>query len=147
MKYEDAEDVMTKSYIGVDSDITFGGHKINKSDFIDGLDSESKDGKDYKIELPFQRMMFERLALAFDDSQTLQNSYSESAGGLPTDMVIGNQIDEKLEAVTTKPILFYGKKVDTSAGYSAVDGNTAGSTGKDLVITTSATTSSVILMV
>ena len=129
MKYEDADDVMTKSYIGVDSDITFGGHKINKSDFISGSDDESKDGKDYEIELPFQRMMFERLSLAFDDNQVLQNSYSESAGGLSTDMVIGNQIDEKLQAVTTKPILFYGKKVDTSATFASGGFEPTGITG------------------
>lgn len=124
MENEDHKDVMSKNYEGTVKSIGFGELKINKNTFIeDGeeLESEQLDfGKDYKIKTPFARMMYENLYLAFDSTQTSTGGkYSASAGGLPTDMVIGNQIDDKLEGVEVQPLLFYAKQADISLLYTA----------------------------
>ena len=122
MKFQEAEDVLTKNYNPITSSTKFGDVAIAKSDFIDeeeGFSSESIGGS-FSVELPFQSMMFEQLSLSFKQNQAATGGiFSTTAGGLPTDMVIGNCIDSDLNKVDTKPILFYGKQIDQLANYSS----------------------------
>ncbi len=166
MDFQESDDVLTKYFNG---DGNFGSIEIDKNSFVEDDENPStsielKKGKDYSISLPFSTMMFENLYLGFDSSQNLIGDYSNGGGGLPTDIVIGNQIDGKLQEVETKPILFFGKQVDTSktfiqpesvgdaedigdiGGYADNGiihfGNTAGiygsvSNGRDLILTES----------
>lgn len=127
MKYEDASDVLAKNYVNRTSGLKFGEIKVNKDTFVqdDFINATEviDDGDDFEVKLPFGRMMFERLALCFNSSQGLTGGatggkYTETDGGLPTDMVIGNQIDDDLKGVDTKPLLFFGKQVDTTRAFS-----------------------------
>ena len=127
MKFKEGDDVLTKNYNG---DYNFGGIKLTNEDLLGENFGERtiKSGKEYKIELPFQRMMFEQLSMCYgaDDYGTSGIVFSKfgdytSSGKfdskMSTDMVIGNQIDDTLNGVDTKPIIFYGKKVDTSRNF------------------------------
>ena len=124
MENEDLKDVMSINYEGTEGDIGFGELRIDKNSFIENgedLESEVLDfGKDYVIKTPFARMMYENICLAFDDNQdSTGGTYSMADGGLITDMVIGNQIDDKLESVEVSPLLFYAKQADISLLYTA----------------------------
>ena len=128
MKHEKPEDVLTKNYTSSEVGVEYGDIRVNKESFLDDAElvdsTEVADGKDYDIQSPFARMMFENLALAVNSSRVQTNGkYSVSNGGLPTDVVIGNCIDDKLEGIETKPILFYGKQVDQQASYSPSSSN------------------------
>ena len=65
-------------------------------------------------------MMFENLAMAVTEAtnSSLSGRYDSSVGGRPTDMVIGNCIDDTLEGIETKPIIFYGKRVEGGRYYN-----------------------------
>lgn len=116
MNFEENEDVLSKNYVGNTANIEFGDIRVDRESITGGLE-QVNDGTDYTIKAPFNRMMFENLALSFKEGG-VTNSGVFSSPGLPTDMVIGNQIDDKLESVKTKPVLFYGKQVDQTAVYS-----------------------------
>ena len=125
MGYQKPKDVMTSKYVSSQSSVGYGDIRVNKSTFLE-VDEETTiqgldEGKDFKIKLPFQRMMFENLTLAFKrvfgNTQPTNGVFSESVSGMKTDIVIGNCIDDKLERVETKPIVFYGKQVNTFFGY------------------------------
>jgi hypothetical protein len=159
MKHEEPSDILTKNFItGVDG-VKYGDIRVNKENILGDVGtSEIADGRDYNIESPFARMMFEKVAQCVDINGNIVSdaSYSASSGGNLTDCVIGNLIDDKLEEVETKPIIFFGKRVDQISSYTpsssipvtindiggrvTVDGvnttiergNTAGSIGKDL---------------
>lgn len=122
MKHEQPEDVLSKNFATTEVGVEYGDIRVNKENFFSGEELQGADGiadgKDYKIESPFARMMFENLALAVDDDNNQTGGiYSTSVGGLPTDMVIGNCIDDTLEGIETKPIIFYGKQVVQWASY------------------------------
>ena len=124
MSFQDADDVLTKNYSPLTKSTGFGNIKIGRNDFLDTDDITQGEGtgKTFSIELPFQSMMFEQLALSFKGVSPFSSTggiFSTSVDGLPTDMVIGNCIDENLEGIDTKPILFYGKKVDQLSTYSS----------------------------
>jgi hypothetical protein len=129
MKFKEGEDVLTKNYNG---DYSFGGIKLTNEDLLGSSlgDRAIKSGKEYKIELPFQRMMFEQLYMCYEyspNSNVLPSLGDYSSGSrykMATDIVIGNQIDETLNGVDTKPIIFYGKQVDTSRNFFRKTENT-----------------------
>jgi hypothetical protein len=125
MNHQDPEDVMTKHYSGPKAGVNFGDIRLDREDFIPELAQENlADGKDYVIKSPFNVMMYENLSLGFtDDQSSTEGIYSAAQDGLPTDIVIGNCIDDKLEEVQTKPIIFYAKQVDISKSYSSSVGN------------------------
>tara|TARA_R110000803_G_scaffold6296_4_gene20436 strand:+ start:5408 stop:8191 length:2784 start_codon:yes stop_codon:yes gene_type:complete len=128
MKHQEPEDVLTKNFNSNTASVQYGDIKISRESFLEDLEttdaSEVVDGKDYTIESPFARMMFENIALPVDDTQTWTGGiHSTSVGGLITDMVIGNCIDDQLDALKTKPIIFYGKRVDTTSTFTATSTN------------------------
>jgi len=168
MKHDEAEDVLSKNFVSSEKGVKYGDIRITENNLLgDDIIQDNNgivDGKDYQIESPFQRMMFENLALNIDDNgNTLSGNYSASIGGRLTDMVIGNAIDDTLEGIETKPIIFYGKRVDMLSSYSPsmpnptditmiggrIDnvtktterGNTAGSTGYRYIIAQTGATS------
>ena len=123
MRHKEAEDVLTKNFLG---STNFGDMDISKADFIEDVQENEEyllDGKEYKIETPFSRMMLENLYLGFDSAQQLLGTYANGSGGLPTDIVIGNQIDGTLKEVKTKPILFFAKQADTSRTFQETSGS------------------------
>ena len=157
MKHQEAEDVLTKNFSSSQVNVEYGNVRISKESFLTDVELTDAngitDGKDYEVESPFARMMFENLALSVDSNQThLNGEYSTAIGGLITDMVIGNCIDDTLDGIETKPIIFYGKRVDQDSNYddglvSPIDigdiggringgtinrGNTAGKYGSDV---------------
>tara|TARA_R110000772_G_scaffold36098_2_gene86634 strand:+ start:53 stop:2485 length:2433 start_codon:yes stop_codon:yes gene_type:complete len=92
------------------NDRGFGDEELILREDQSDSTSEQLEGDSFTLELPFEQVIFERL-----------NDVGDNA---PSNFVYGAVIDESLEPVNPKPVIFYNKNIVTNSKLIAFIGDT-----------------------
>ena len=117
LKYLKSDDILSKNARSRSGNVNFPDtvFQLKDNKESDTVNATLSEGKNFKLEIPFSCIMYERLYTSIGSDLVSDNTFKFP--NTITDMQVGHSLNDKIEKQDIKNLLFYAKQVNTSRSF------------------------------